>query len=161
MGALSPARNIVIRRALADDAYSLAALCRQHAAYECLAALPPDLEPRLQRALVSEVLFVWMAIVDEQANGYLSATEDYSTLACQRYLHMDCLYLCEDVRRLGISVQLLRAACELGRRRECVNLQWQTPDWNFEAIRFYERSGANPLDKVRFSLPLQPELIWW
>ena len=31
-------------------------------------------------------------------------------------------------------------------------VQWQTPAWNRDAVRFYERLGAVGTDKMRFSL---------
>jgi hypothetical protein len=32
-------------------------------------------------------------------------------------------------------------------------IQWQTPTWNTDARRFYERLGARPAEKIRYTLP--------
>lgn len=34
------------------------------------------------------------------------------------------------------------------------HVQWQTPCWNTDAIRFYDRVGALVQDKVRYRLTL-------
>jgi len=37
-------------------------------------------------------------------------------------------------------------------RRLVPEIQWQTPDWNENAARFYLREGASMLPKARFTL---------
>jgi GNAT superfamily N-acetyltransferase len=69
------------------------------------------------------------------------------------FLHMDCLYLREETRGLGLGRQLVMEIASLAYRLGCVNVQWQTPVWNERAIRFYQRLGAKGKQKVRFFLP--------
>lgn len=66
---------------------------------------------------------------------------------------MDCLYLREETRGLGLGRQLVMEIASLAYRLGCVNVQWQTPVWNERAIRFYQRLGAKGKQKVRFFLP--------
>jgi GNAT superfamily N-acetyltransferase len=50
---------------------------------------------------------------------------------------------------------LLQAAIEEARRQQIDHLEWQTPAWNEDAIRFYRRQGASHANKVRFRLTLR------
>ncbi len=50
--------------------------------------------------------------------------------------------------------QIINLLKEIAARRDCINIQWQTPDFNEPAIRFYKRNQAKGLDKIRFTLSL-------
>ncbi|UUC47359.1 GNAT family N-acetyltransferase [Flavobacterium cerinum] len=49
---------------------------------------------------------------------------------------------------------LLEKVKTIGEAADCINMQWQTPDFNENAIRFYKRIGGIGKNKVRFTLPL-------
>jgi GNAT superfamily N-acetyltransferase len=49
---------------------------------------------------------------------------------------------------------LLAAVADLARRSGCAQIQWQTPEWNEDAARFYRRAGAVEKPKRRFFLAL-------
>ncbi len=65
---------------------------------------------------------------------------------------MDGLYLRPAYRGGGLGRRLFQrvaqAAVELG----AVKVKWQTPAWNVDASRFYERLGATSQEKIRFTL---------
>jgi ribosomal protein S18 acetylase RimI-like enzyme len=52
----------------------------------------------------------------------------------------------------GLGEQLIREVAKLAIEKNCVNVQWQTPDWNLGAMNFYKRLGATSKNKVRFFL---------
>lgn len=99
------------------------------------------------------LLFAWLA-VDEmrRAIGYASATRDFSTWTGKPFLHLDCLFIAEAVRGAGVGTQLLDAVRLYAVRLGIAELQWQTPEWNAEAERFYLRQGATVTGKRRFRL---------
>jgi ribosomal protein S18 acetylase RimI-like enzyme len=142
------------------DAPALAALCREHAAYERLAPCGDDagFEVRLAAALAAPRLHAWLAWRHGQALGYVSLTLDFATLGAQPFAHMDCLYLRPAARGQGLGARLLRQAQDFAAAQGCAELQWQTPAWNEGAQRFYLRAGATVLDKKRFVLALPPGL---
>jgi GNAT superfamily N-acetyltransferase len=86
--------------------------------------------------------------------GYAAYSLEFATWTGREYVHLDCLFVRDTNRGNGIGQALLarvtQAATELGARE----IQWQTPDWNAEAIRFYQRAGATGRHKVRFTLQL-------
>ena len=69
-------------------------------------------------------------------------------------MYMDCLYLEEEIRGFGIGEALIEKLKQIGTAKNCINIQWQTPEFNSRAIKFYHRIGATGKDKVRFFLDL-------
>jgi GNAT superfamily N-acetyltransferase len=55
---------------------------------------------------------------------------------------------------MGVGAALMAALVSFARERGYAEVQWQTPDWNTEAERFYRREGALAQAKLRFSLAL-------
>ncbi|MCV2356860.1 GNAT family N-acetyltransferase [Paucibacter sp. B2R-40] len=131
----------------------LSQLCVEHAEYE---GLPPcldaDFGARLAQAIGAGRLHVWLAQQGEQTLAYASASLDFSTLAAQPFVQMDCLYLRPAARGQGLGARLLHTVADFARERRCRAMQWQTPLWNEGATRFYLRQGAMALSKTRFSL---------
>ncbi|MDC8774082.1 GNAT family N-acetyltransferase [Roseateles albus] len=139
----------------AADMAELAQLCVEHAEYEGLTPCrDADFSQRLAIAIGAGRLHVWLAQQGEQALAYASATLDFSTLAAQPFMHMDCLYLRPAARAQGLGARLLHTVADFARQRRCQAMQWQTPLWNEGATRFYLRQGAMALSKTRFSLAL-------
>lgn len=101
----------------------------------------------------------WFARADGQVLGYATASCEFSTWAARDYLHMDCLYVRESARNRGVGADLLQAVVDRARRLGLAELQWQTPDWNVDAIRFYRRHGAVAKGKQRFVLALRREPV--
>lgn len=151
-GDVTQAGGVQIRPARGCDAAAIRPLIERHAAYEggvatvSIDALRSALDQR------PPLLLAWVAERDHVPIGYAAATLDFSTWACRHFLHLDCLFVDAQARGAGIGAALLatvrRHALALG----VDELQWQTPDWNAQAIRFYRREGATALLKMRFTL---------
>jgi GNAT superfamily N-acetyltransferase len=143
-----------VRRALPSDADRILPLIHAHAAFEggsasCTATA-------LRSALSSEPLRLlgWVAEQERQLIGYAAATVDFSTWSGHSYLHLDCLFVKSGHRGAGIGAQLFEAACSHATSENIPELQWQTPEWNVDARRFYVRAGAAVVPKARFYLDL-------
>jgi GNAT superfamily N-acetyltransferase len=144
-----------VRRAGVTDVEALLALVGEHAAFE--RGPPPSVDAHsLASALQGDppLLLAWLAERAGEVLGYLSATRDYSTWQGRRFLHMDCLYLRPAARGQGLGTALLETLCRHARASGIGQLQWQTPDWNVDAARFYRRHGAHEAAKRRFVLEL-------
>lgn len=148
--------RVVIRPANGEDTSCLLALGAEHAVFERLPHGASRHPASLASALASEppLLHAWIASIDAAIVGYASATLDFSTLDGVTYLHMDCLYVREQWRSHGIGRQLWEIVRAFARARGCSAMQWQTPDWNVDAARFYRRLGAKESTKLRYGLPL-------
>ncbi|MCK8495342.1 GNAT family N-acetyltransferase [Spirosoma sp. RP8] len=86
--------------------------------------------------------------------GFSTYTFDFSTWDAQKFIYLDCLYLDDDYRSYGIGAVLMDKVKQAGQQANCVNMQWQTPDFNVRAIKFYDRIGGIGKTKVRYTLPL-------
>ncbi|MER7674890.1 GNAT family N-acetyltransferase [Kitasatospora sp. NPDC096128] len=149
-----------IRPATAADLPALARLCADHAAYERAGAeaVPADLAARLEPALFSAHPKAWCLVVDHdgELTGYACYSREFSTWQATDYVHLDCLFVTEAHRGGGWGRALLDAVTDAAAALGAAEVQWQTPDWNTDAIRFYHRTGAQARPRVRFSLATRP-----
>ncbi|WP_433515419.1 N-acetyltransferase family protein [Nonomuraea sp. CA-143628] len=147
-----------VRPAVPDDLPAVAALCTEHAAFERSGPVPADLADRLGPVLFSENPKAWCLVADRggEVIGYATCSLEFSTWQAAAFVHMDCLFVAEPYRGEGWGRALLDAVQRSAEGRGIGEVQWQTPDWNVDAIRFYHRAGAQGASKVRFSLAVGP-----
>jgi GNAT superfamily N-acetyltransferase len=138
----------------ACDIPSLVDLCVAHARYEKAAYDTEGKASSLHRALFMTParLYAWLAWQGSLPIGYATASVEFSTFTGCEYLHMDCLFVDADTRGKGIGQTLLDAVIAKARGLGLGEIQWQTPEWNLGAIRFYVRQGATAKLKQRFVL---------
>ena len=143
-----------IRPILKKDLPQLVRLCAEHAAYEDAHFETATKEEELERALFSpEIgLLGLVAVHKDIAIGYATFIPQYSTWEAGYYLYMDCLYISEAHRSFGLGKKLLDEIKRTAVALKCIEVQWQTPLTNEQAIRFYEREGAAKKKKARFFL---------
>ncbi|HEX8378815.1 MAG TPA: GNAT family N-acetyltransferase [Pedobacter sp.] len=145
-----------IRLCEESDLAQLVELCSNHAAYEEAPYSAVRKEELLSAALFADTPKVFCQVVESGENlvGYFSYTFDFSTWDAGTFLHLDCLYLEPEVRGNRIGERIMLVLRDIARKKNCVNIQWQTPVFNERAIKFYNRMGATSKDKVRFTLLL-------
>lgn len=144
----------MIRDATPDDAAALMHLIRDHADYEqSYATLPEETLRSLLEAPQPPIVLI-VAEEGEGLAGYAALTFDYSLWRGEGYGHLDCLFVRSDLRGRRIGEKLLAYVKERARAAGARQLQWQTPDWNEGAVRFYRREGGTASLKMRFSLDL-------
>jgi ribosomal protein S18 acetylase RimI-like enzyme len=147
-----------IRRAATADIVELVQLCEEHACFEGSTTCGTVLLPRLKHALFVEPVraFAWVAsaIDDLSILGYAAASREFATWHGEDFLHLDCLYLKPEARRLGLGRQLLESVRSFAEANNLGWIEWQTPSWNVDAILFYKRFGATSMTKERFSFRL-------
>jgi len=136
---------------------ALLALCREHARYEGAEFTASGQQERWQKALFSArpALYCWLALDDDRPCGFMTVTVEYATWMAERFAHMDCLYLREPYRRIGLGRAFIEALEEFCARHDCRSAQWQTPPTNDLGIRFYESLGARALPKLRYSYEIR------
>ena len=134
---------------------ALMQLIISHTAYEKADYCELDKKERLFDAIFKEPckLNCWVVEFDGRISGFCSFTTDYSTWDAAYYLHMDCLYLNENIRGLGIGAEVIKKLKQVAKDSNYSCLQWQTPVFNTPAIAFYNKIGAGSTTKKRFFLP--------
>lgn len=149
---------MVIREIESADLAPFIDLCAEHAEFERMSYERQGKLAMLQRALACSppTLYGWVAASQQQLLAYATVTIDFSTWSAAHFMHLDCLYVRAAYRGHGLGSELMKAAIAEARRRGIRELQWQTPEWNVEADRFYRRLGASARTKVRYSLAVAP-----
>ncbi|WP_075340322.1 GNAT family N-acetyltransferase [Tenacibaculum agarivorans] len=145
-------KDISIRNFKEKDIAQLIELCKAHAIHE-----RTEIKDEKKLALVSNCfldsthnIHCWVV---EQSNilvGYATFCKQFSTWGAAFYMYLDCLYLKEEVRGKGLGKKIMSAIKVFALAENCEILQWQTPDFNTNAIAFYEKLGAKKLSKKRF-----------
>ncbi|MER5811138.1 GNAT family N-acetyltransferase [Streptomyces sp. NPDC002033] len=141
----------------ADDLPRLVELIHEHVAYEKSAPRPPGLADRLGPLLFAADARLWVLLAETPAGevaGYAACSEEFAFWDARSYLHMDCLYLAEEARGHGLGAALMSGVADLARARGLARVEWQTPEWNEGAIRFYDRLGADAHPKRRYGWPV-------
>lgn len=140
-----------IRKAQPSDTAALLDLIRQHAAFE--QAVAAVTQGDLSRLLERREPPVHLIVAEESGVllGYAALTFDYALWSASHFAHLDCLFVAADARGRGLGKMLFDEACRLAEAAGAPRMEWQTPAWNADAIRFYEREGGMGRAKMRFS----------
>ena len=137
------------------DMDALIQLCAEHAAYEKAEYDPYGKKEALSLRLFSPPPPLYCLVVEQQTLpnpiiGYATYMKQFSTWDARYYLYLDCLYLNEQSRGQGLGERLMLRVKEEAQKLGLSEIQWQTPDFNEGAIRFYHRLGATSKNKERF-----------
>ncbi|MFI9047327.1 GNAT family N-acetyltransferase [Streptomyces sp. NPDC053427] len=145
-----------VRCARVADLPHVVQLVSEHAAYERAAPPPTGLARRLEVLLFGSQtprLRCFVAeLNDGEIIGYATCAPEVSTWDGAEYLHMDCLFLRDGHRGLKVGPLLVEAVVAEAHELGLGQVQWQTPPWNTDAIRFYDRLGAQAKEKLRYHL---------
>lgn len=146
--------NYNIRKVLPADVADVVALCVAHAEYEKANYEPKGKAERLEKMLFCQTPHLHCLIVESNNEiiGYATFSNECSTWNAANYTHMDCLFLYEEYRGLGIGEALVNKIIQHSKMENAHHLEWQTPIFNERAIRFYNRIGATSKEKLRFTL---------
>jgi len=146
-------RDIQVRPIEPCHLDALLALCREHAAYEKADFRENGQVERWRSALFAEqaALYGWIATDGDEPCGFMTVTIDYATWSAEPFAYMDCLYLREPYRGIGVGRMFLERLREFSVAHRCGWAEWQTPTDNELGVGFYLRMGARAKPKFRFS----------
>ncbi len=141
-----------VRKAKREDMAQLVELCRAHAIYEKTTFDSKNIEAKLSKYILDPQFGIKCLVVEEDSElvGYATYMKQFSTWEGSFYVYLDCLYLKQETRGKGIGGKLMKRIKEYALSEDCMVIQWQTPDFNIDAIRFYEKIGGKSNTKERF-----------
>lgn len=144
--------EILIRKVQQSDLSQVVDLCHAHALYEKAHYDKEGKVKRLREQLFASSPSFTCLIIEykETLIGYASLTKQFSTWDADFYMYLDCLFIKENYRGLGLGKKMMEAVKEEALQSGCNSVQWQTPDFNHKAIHFYEKLGAIHQKKARF-----------
>ena len=85
-----------------------------------------------------------LAEEDGEPVGFALFFHTFSTFLARPGLYLEDLFVLPEHRGRGVGRSLLSHLARLALERGCGRLEWAVLNWNKDAIRFYERLGAEP-----------------
>ena len=155
-------KNLIIRFATPKDLETIVGLCREHAEFEKAKYSVKGKAEKLQNALFSPSpkFFCLLVVLNNEKVGFATYMKQFSTWEAQDYVYLDCLFLIEMARNMGIGEILINRIKQESKKLNCNLIQWQTPKFNKRAINFYKRIGAISKSKAvsytHLTLPTTP-----
>jgi GNAT superfamily N-acetyltransferase len=137
-------KGFELRSAEPRDVPAIVGLIRELAEFENLTHLvriqPPQLHEHLFGA--RPVVEALVAERDDTVVGFALFFTNYSTFLGKPGLYLEDLYVQGAQRGRGIGKALLTRLARIANERDYGRFEWSVLDWNSNAIRFYERMGA-------------------
>ncbi|MGG1924374.1 GNAT family N-acetyltransferase [Chryseobacterium cucumeris] len=146
-----------IRFAEEKDISSIIELCKAHAHYERNFFKEENKKEQLAKHLLDPDSHIKCLVAesDTEITGYATFFKQFSTWDAGYYMYVDCLFLKENARGNGTGKQIMELIKIHSKEEGCSMIQWQTPDFNTRAIKFYTLLGAERKNKKRFFWKVQ------
>ncbi|MEM1168879.1 MAG: GNAT family N-acetyltransferase [Cyanobacteria bacterium P01_H01_bin.35] len=100
----------------------------------------------MSRALMRSAI---LAEVGGKPVGFASYHRIYSTFLAKPGIWLDDLYLKEEYRGQKIGKALITRLYQIAEETGCGRIDWTVNINNSQGINFYEKMGANIIEKVR------------
>lgn len=142
-------QHIVLRTATREDVGLILDFIKQLADYEKMSDDVVADEATLRASLFEgrQVAEVVIASSDGTPAGFALFFHNFSTFLGRSGIYLEDLFVLPEMRGKGIGQVLLSHLAKIAVERGCGRLEWSVLDWNVDAIRFYERLGARPMDE--------------
>lgn len=136
-----------IRNAKKTDTKKIIKLIKELAVFEKLALPDKQAAKRLVRdAFSKNSPFQLLAIEhDNKIAGYVIYFFTYSSFLAKRSLYLEDIFISEKYRNKGIGKLVFKKLIKIAKKYECGRLEWIVLDWNQNAIKFYDKLGAQHL----------------
>ena len=115
--------------------------------YEAVEAIPE----KLVQDLFGEkpLAFVLLAEIDGNPVGFGTYHFIYSTFLASPGIWLDDLYVKAEYRGYKVGQALIFRLCQIAQEKNCGRIDWTVAVSNELGIKFYEKMGANIIQKVR------------
>ncbi|NES05463.1 MAG: GNAT family N-acetyltransferase [Okeania sp. SIO2F4] len=143
--------EIVIREAVPSDIKIIMELLYLKAKFDgCPESLKATTE-QLNKDLfgTTPLTSILLAEVEGKTVGFASYHRIYSTFLAKPGIWLDDLYLKEEYRGQKIGKALMTRLYQIAEETGCGRIDWTVNINNSQGINFYEKMGANIIEKVR------------
>ena len=138
-----------IRNATGEDVPLILSFIHELAEYEKLSHEVSATEEILRNSLFGErpVAEVLIGESDGRPAAFALFFHNFSTFLGRPGIYLEDLYVRPEFRGQGIGKAMFSRLARLAKERGCGRLEWSVLDWNEDAIRFYKKLGAVPMDE--------------
>lgn len=139
---------IRIEKTTANDVSLILSFVRELAEYERLLDTVTADEERIQAAMFGPRAFVESVIAysDDEPVAFAIYYFNYSSFTALPGLYLEDIFVRASARGTGVGVQLFRYLANKAIERGCGRMEWAVLDWNENAIRFYQKLDAEPVE---------------
>jgi GNAT superfamily N-acetyltransferase len=143
--------EIVIRDAVPSDIKTIMELLYLKAEFDGCPEYLKATSEQLKKDLFCPVPLtsILLAEVGGIPVGFASYHRIYSTFLAKPGIWLDDLYLKEEYRGQKIGKALMTRLCQIAEKTGCARIDWTVNINNSHGIQFYEKMGANIIEKVR------------
>ncbi len=140
---------IVIRKAVASDCKQILKMIRELATFERMLADVTANEDKLRQHLfgAKPTAHVLMAEYEGTVCGFALYFYNFSTFLACPGIYLEDLYVQESMRSYGVGKTLLVKLAQIAKEENCGRIEWSVLKWNTNAVRFYLKIGAVPLEE--------------
>lgn len=138
-----------IRNATGEDVPLILSFIYELAEYEKLSHEVSATEEILRNSLFGErpVAEVLIGESDGRPAAFALFFHNFSTFLGRPGIYLEDLYVRPEFRGQGIGKAMFSRLARRAKERGCGRLEWSVLDWNEDAIRFYKKLGAVPMDE--------------
>ena len=136
-----------IRPAKKSDSDEILFLIDELAAFEKL--IPPGKKGK--RRLIMDAFSknppfkILLADNGNEIAGYAIYLYSYSSFNARKTLYLEDIFILEKYRNSGIGKSFFRVLVKIAKKNKCGRMEWVVLDWNVNALKFYEKLGAEEL----------------
>jgi ribosomal protein S18 acetylase RimI-like enzyme len=144
-------QQFLIRDANVRDVSTIMELLKLKAKFDGCPDFLKATPKKLEETLFCEkpLAFVLLAELDKNAIGFATYHQIYSTFLAQPGIWLDDLYIKAEYRNRGIGEALIKRLCEMTQKIGGGRIDWTVAVNNTPAIQFYEKMGAQIIQRVR------------
>jgi ribosomal protein S18 acetylase RimI-like enzyme len=144
--------NIKIRKAEKKDFKNIVRLIKELAKFEKLAPPNKTAVERLYKHGFGKDKKYNVIVADSGRDivGYAFYIFTYSTFLAKPTLYLEDIYISEKYRNSGVGKLFWNELIKISKKNKCGRMEWIVLDWNRNAIKFYDKLGANDMREWRF-----------
>ena len=141
--------DITLRLATIQDVPLILNFIRELAMYEKLSHEVIASEELLAKTLFGDrkIAEVIIAEYKNEPAGFALFFHNFSTFIGKPGIYLEDLFVKPELRSKGIGKLLLSYLGVLAVERDCGRIEWAVLNWNEQAINFYKKLGAEPMNE--------------
>ncbi|ORY06175.1 diamine acetyltransferase [Basidiobolus meristosporus CBS 931.73] len=148
--------EVLIRDTTRADVPIIFRMIKDLARYEKLESEVVSTEEEMGEALfggscqsTTQVVFAYVNTPegDEKVVGFALFFHNFSTFLGKHGIYLEDLYVVEEYRSKGVGTKLLKFLAKRAVSNSFGRVDWWVLNWNKNAIGFYEKIGAVPMDE--------------
>lgn len=141
--------KVRIRKAGKKDSDSILGLINELAKFEKLEAPGKKAQKRIINDAFGKKPYYYILLAQEgkEILGYAFYFYTYSSFLARRTLYLEDIFITEKMRNKGIGKLFFNELLKIAKKNKCGRMEWCVLDWNINAIEFYNKLGAKPLNE--------------